>query len=705
MIKITFVKWILLLIFLVMSCPKLGIMKIPEPDYLKEAKYHYQKQPLYAYALLKDSVTSIEHRQERALILARIYIDQREYKRAAAVLDSIAWSVALTPYERNIILLKTKRWAMLAQTTQDSLLKGISYYHLGEHEKAIEILSKPIKPDDYRLLYLAKVYHELDSFENAYGVITSIDSVNPYLHREFQDILFELFLNIEDTEVVQRELPKLDKPSLQEFILLKIYEKQKDKSNQYKTAWKLITKYPASAGALYATGLVKSKTKSQHKLFGIVYYRHGSNDKALEHFAKTTVDNAVNYYTGRIYYKRGSHSLSLKYLARSNWSAAYYYRGRVYEKLGQYKRAIAVYDSLQIVNRKSDYAKRALKRKAFLYEDIGDTLQAVQTFLAIDDRNTRFRAAMQLFKIGALTKADSILRISAEPEFIYWRIKIKERLNQTTDDLKGYLAAEHPLSYYNLVRNGNDLIFDTLSLDEWMRIFEDSTTSFSHTDSQHIANAVRYFKLNEMNFGMKELDMIEDKNPHDLLHLSRLCAQYGADRYSILFSLRVKKAAKKKNIMVWPYDLYKLMYPVRYTFTIMDQYIDLGLCLAMIWQESLFDPNAVSSANARGIMQIIPPTAQAIAQDLQVESYSLHDPSVSIRFGCYYFNNLLKDLNSVPLSLAGYNAGPVRVKRWIKQDPNYEMDVFIDLIPYNETRNYVKLILSRKKIYNKVIKG
>jgi hypothetical protein len=100
--------------------------------------------------------------------------------------------------------------------------------------------------------------------------------------------------------------------------LLKIYEKQKDKNNQHKTAWRLITKYPASTGALYAIGLVKSKTKSQHKSFGTVYYHHGSNDKALEHFAKTTVDNAVNYYTGRIYYKRGSHSLSLKYLARSN---------------------------------------------------------------------------------------------------------------------------------------------------------------------------------------------------------------------------------------------------------------------------------------------------------------------------------------------------------------------------------------------------
>jgi len=300
-------------------------------------------------------------------------------------------------------------------------------------------------------------------------------------------------------------------------------------------------------------------------------------------------------------------------------------------------------------------------------------------------------------------KADSILKVSTDPEFLYWRIRIKDRLGQSTEDLRNHLADMFPLSYYNLVRNRNDLVFDTLALDEWMGNFADSITSFSYSDSQHIAKAIRYFKLNEMNFGMKELDMVEDKSPQDLLHLSRLCAQYGADRYSILFSLRVKKAAKNKNIMEWPYELFRLMYPVRYTFTIMDQQIELSLCLAMIWQESLFDPEALSSANAKGLMQIIPPTARAIASDLKVQSYSLNDPSVSIRFGCYYFTKLLNDFNSVPLSLAGYNAGPVRAKRWIKQDPNYEIDEFIELIPYNETRNYVKSILNRRIIYKKLV--
>lgn len=696
-------KRIFFVIFLIISCPRPGLNKVSEPDFLKEALRNYKNNPIYAYNLLNDSVTNMKYMYERSKILTKIYIDQREHERAAALLDSINWSVDLTQYETNIILLKTKRWDMLVERTTDDLLKGIAYYHLNEYTQAIEFLSKPVQPEDYRVIYLAKVYQNLNDFENALEMLITIDTVSTYLYSNYQELLFNIFLNFEDFSMVQKEVKKLKEPHLKEYILLKIYESRKDKKNIKKTAWKLVKKYPESEGAFYSLHLIKPKTKSDRKSLGKVYYYHGDYSNAIKHFKKSTSDNAVNYYMGRIYYSRKNYSESLKYFSRSDWSAAYYYRGRIYENLDIFSKAIAVYDSLYTFYKDSKYAKRGYKRKAFLLEDIGDTLKAVETFLKINEKNTKFRAAMQLFRIGELVKADSILKVSTDPEFLYWRIRIKDRLGQSTEDLRNHLADMFPLSYYNLVRNRNDLVFDTLALDEWMGNFADSITSFSNSDSQHIAKAIRYFKLNEMNFGMKELDMVEDKSPQDLLHLSRLCAQYGADRYSILFSLRVKKAAKNKNIMEWPHELFKLMYPVRYTFTIMDQHTDLGLCLAMIWQESLFDPEALSPANARGLMQIIPPTARAIASDLKVQSYSLNDPSVSIRFGCYYFLKLLNDFNSVPLSLAGYNAGPVRAKKWIKQDPNYEIDEFIELIPYNETRNYVKSILNRRIIYKKLL--
>jgi soluble lytic murein transglycosylase len=104
-------------------------------------------------------------------------------------------------------------------------------------------------------------------------------------------------------------------------------------------------------------------------------------------------------------------------------------------------------------------------------------------------------------------------------------------------------------------------------------------------------------------------------------------------------------------------------------------------------------------------MQIIPTTGKAISSDLNIAEYSLHEPSISIKFGSYYFKNRVADFNSIPLALAAYNAGPVRVRKWVEKNPNAEMDEFIELIPYDETRDYVKYVLARQVIYAILLEG
>jgi soluble lytic murein transglycosylase len=190
-----------------------------------------------------------------------------------------------------------------------------------------------------------------------------------------------------------------------------------------------------------------------------------------------------------------------------------------------------------------------------------------------------------------------------------------------------------------------------------------------------------------------------------LIYLSKLCAELGADEQSIRYCLAVKSHAEDRNIYTLPRELLKLQYPVRYAITIADNYSDLSLALAMIWQESLFNPHAVSPANAKGLMQIIPSTARTIARELGIEEYSYANPGSSIKFGLYYLGKMMQEFSSVPLSLAAYNAGPVRVRRWIANDPNSEIDTFIELIPYDETREYVKLILARQQIYRFLMRG
>jgi tetratricopeptide (TPR) repeat protein len=693
---------IFFIIILVISCPRPSIKKIPEYDYLREAQQSYDNHPIYAYTLVKNKVMSPEYKKARATLLIKMYIDQRDYDRAAQLLDSLNWSLDLNPYEMSIILLKTERWQQLSQILEDDVLRGIAYYNLGDYTRAIQHLVNPATPHDYRMLYLARAYYKRDDFENALKVLLSVDFVNSYLFSGYQELLFSVLLNITNFDIIRQEVPKLADESLREFILLKMYETQKDKKNMTPTAWHLIKDYPQSSGAYYALQLIKPKTKADHYIIGKVCYYHNDYNKAIRHFKKSAPTNERNYYLGYIYYEKGLYTQALEYFEKSNWAQAYYYRGRIYENLNQYPDAIVVYDSLYKRYRTSSYAIRGQKRKAFLWEDLGDTLQAVETFLRINEKNTKFRAAMQLFKVGKLDEAQTILAHIDEPEFIYWHMRINERLGEPVESLKYYLIDTYPLSYYSVVRHNSTLFFDTTSLDQWMTQFNEHTVSFNLTDSLHLENAIRYFHINELEYATKELEMIDVSGPMDLLYLSKLCAQYGADKQSIIYGLRLKDRAEQHGIRKLPIELFRLIYPVRYAFQIMDQNMELSLCLAMIWQESLFDPGALSPAQAQGLMQIISPTAKKIARELNISSYSLESADISLKFGCYYFTKLLSDFNSIPLSLAAYNAGPVRVKRWLSRDPNSEIDEFIELIPYNETKNYVKYVLSRQTIYQTV---
>lgn len=686
-----------------MSCPRPGLKKITARDFLTEARRNYHDNPLYAYTLLTDSIPSDAYVQERTELLVRMYTDQCEYDRAAALLDSVDWTVSLAPYEETVLLLKNKRWRALLETTNDNLLKGIACYHLHDYVSAIDFLSEPARPDDYRKIYLTRVYMEQAEYEHALQTLFNIDSISSYLYPEYQDMLFALFSHYEDHAVILNELQKLKKPHLREYVRLQVYEKLNDTKNVEKSAWNLIRHHPRSDGAYYACQFVTPENKTDNKAIGKVYYYHDDYDSALRHFTHATQDDAVNYYLGRIHFRWKNYTTAIRYFSRSTWSAAYYYRGRTYETIGNHERAIAIYDSLSLLRKNSKYATRGLKRKAFLLEDVGDTLRAVETFLRINNKDTKFRAAMQLVRLGKLNEAEQILRISDEPEFVYWRAKIKEQSGKPAESLMTYLIQTHPLSYYTLVQNKGVVAFDTMAMSTWISQFGDSTITFSRTDSVHLSNAVRYFSLNETEYALAELALIEDKSIADLLFLSRLCGRYGANKQSILYSLQIRKFAERSGVQTIPRTLFRLIYPTRYMFRIIDQNMDVSLCLAMIWQESLFDPDVQSHADARGLMQIIPSTGEKIAQDLGVTYYSLYDPSTSIQFGTYYWYNLYRDFKSVPLALAGYNAGPIRVKQWITKRGHHEMDEFIDLIPYDETRDYVKQVLSRQVIYRTLL--
>ncbi len=127
-----------------------------------------------------------------------------------------------------------------------------------------------------------------------------------------------------------------------------------------------------------------------------------------------------------------------------------------------------------------------------------------------------------------------------------------------------------------------------------------------------------------------------------------------------------------------------------------------GLVYALMRQESGFRPHVVSPAKAVGLMQLIPPTARNVAEELSVEYKPelLRLPAYNIRFGSYYLKKVLDQFSgSVPLALAAYNAGPSAVGRWLKTGHQLPLDVFVARIPYGETRGYVARVVGNLARY------
>lgn len=135
--------------------------------------------------------------------------------------------------------------------------------------------------------------------------------------------------------------------------------------------------------------------------------------------------------------------------------------------------------------------------------------------------------------------------------------------------------------------------------------------------------------------------------------------------------------------------------------------VERAVTLALMRQESSFDIEAGSPAGARGLMQLMPATAAAMARRLKEPAdvpALTRDPAYNMRLGTTYLRTLLDQFGALPLALAGYNAGPSRVNDWIASngDPRsgaVEMTDWIELIPFSETRNYVQRVLENVEIY------
>ncbi|HSN14612.1 MAG TPA: lytic transglycosylase domain-containing protein, partial [Anaeromyxobacteraceae bacterium] len=125
--------------------------------------------------------------------------------------------------------------------------------------------------------------------------------------------------------------------------------------------------------------------------------------------------------------------------------------------------------------------------------------------------------------------------------------------------------------------------------------------------------------------------------------------------------------------------------------------VPADLLQALMREESALDPQVISAAGAIGLTQLMPTTASAVARRLgmgAISASSLMDPQTNIRIGAAYLGELLARYGRQPaLALAAYNAGSGAVARWLQARGAMELDEFVEEIPIDETRGYVKRVL------------
>lgn len=151
--------------------------------------------------------------------------------------------------------------------------------------------------------------------------------------------------------------------------------------------------------------------------------------------------------------------------------------------------------------------------------------------------------------------------------------------------------------------------------------------------------------------------------------------------------------------------MYGYLFPIKYEEEVLsiskEANLSPELIFSVINAESHFRKNAISAKGAVGLMQVLPNTADDVAEKLGLQEFDLQDPETNIKIGSFYLSSLLQTFENLDSALAAYNAGPAKVRAWLKNEQLSKDGKTLKKIPFKETQNYVKKVKIGIKIYSR----
>ena len=367
------------------------------------------------------------------------------------------------------------------------------------------------------------------------------------------------------------------------------------------------------------------------------------------------------------------------------------------------RRAIALLKKLDQQHNFSDepqYQTRRMIVLAAIRHDTADRLNISDILQPRDDdqylHETLIRDALTNRSWAqALDRIKQLpLSLQRKERWQYWRARLLEKLNRKDEAKDIYLTLAQERSYHGFL--AADQLGETYHL-------------------QHVPLSSDQEAISKLS---KQADM---QRAYELITLGRLLDARREWKLALvgMNKTALQQAAKLAQSWNWHsqaiftlartayWDDLELRFPIEHKEKIADrarsQCLDDAWVFAVVRQESAFATDAQSTAGARGLMQLMPTTASFIARKTGVkppQKQELYDPGLNIQLGTAYLRKVMDQLagNQV-LATAAYNAGPNRVKRWLP-DKAVSADLWIETIPFSETRKYTQRVLAYSVIYD-----
>jgi soluble lytic murein transglycosylase len=404
-------------------------------------------------------------------------------------------------------------------------------------------------------------------------------------------------------------------------------------------------------------------------------------------------------------------------------------QARLLLRAGRRPQALEVLRTLKTAT-EAEAAEAAWLRARAL-EELDRQVEAVAAYRAVAARfpareiagAALWRAGWLAWQRGDLRTAETLwLRIGEVPggrahrlAALYWAGRVREQLagRSSAEPLYRRVMAEAPRSYYGVlaarrVRKLGPVV--EVSTRPAVRLPADPQQAIA--DDPGFARVDLLRRLGLVEFAVRELDAVLSASVGDPVRLYGISGAYARDeRYHLALRIlrRHFSGLAASGHPELPRAFWEMLYPFPWRQEVSEEArqaaVDPFLVAAVIREESSYHPRALSRAGARGLMQLMPGTAQPMAEVRGLpfqDGDLLDDPRANVHLGTSYLAGLLREFIDPRLALAAYNAGPARVRQWWQARRTNDVEAFVELIPFDETRQYVKRVMLSWEEYRRI---